>query len=104
MLKNSIKAHEEFHGVKIEKDMIKSAILFSSCFNNNTNNPDRTNDLIDCAMVIAKEKGKTYVDEECILENFNINFEKFEKLEESEKYSTAYHESGHYLVWRKWYM
>lgn len=101
ILKNSIKAHEEFHGVKIEEDMVEYAILISSCFNNNTHNPDRTNDLIDCAMVIAKEQGKEYVDRRCILENFDINFEKFEKLEKKDKFATAYHEAGHYLVWRK---
>ena len=101
MLKKSIEAHEKFHGVKINEDMINYAILISSCFDNTTNNPDRTNDLIDSAMVIAKEKGKEYVDRECILENFNINFEKFEKLEEREKLSTAYHEAGHYIVGRK---
>lgn len=81
--------------------MVEYAILISSCFNNNTHNPDRTNDLIDSAMVIAKENGKEYVDRESILQNFDINFEKFAKLEESKKVSTAYHEAGHYLVWRK---
>lgn len=101
MLKKSIESHEKFHGVKIDKDMVEYAVLISGCFNNNTHNPDRTNDLIDCAMVIAKEKGKEYVDRDSILENFNINFEKFEKLEESKKISTAYHEAGHYLVGRK---
>lgn len=101
MLKNSIKAHEKFHGVKIEQDMVEYAVLMSACFNNNTHNPDRTNDLIDCAMVIAKEKRKEYVDRECIWENFDINFEKFENLEKNEKLATSYHESGHYLVWRK---
>lgn len=101
MLKNSIKAHEEYHGVKIKRDMVEYAILISSCFNHNTHNPDRTNDLIDSAMVIAKESKKEYVDRECILQNFDINFEKFKKLEESQKISTAYHEAGHYLVWRK---
>ena len=101
MLKKSIEAHEKFHGVKITPEMVDYAVLISSCFNNTTNNPDRTNDLIDCAMVIAKEKGKEYVDRESILENFNINFEKFSKMQESEKIATAYHEAGHYLVCRK---
>ena len=101
MLKKSIEAHEKFHGVKITPEMVDYAVLISSCFNNTTNNPDRTNDLIDCAMVIAKENGKEYVDRESILENFNINYEKFSNLEESEKIATAYHEAGHYLVCRK---
>ena len=101
MLKNAIKAHAEFHEVKIRKEMVEYAILISGCFNATTHNPDRTNDLIDSAMVIAREKGYEYVTKECILEVFAINFEKFAKLSEAQKTSTAYHEVGHYLVWRK---
>lgn len=100
MLKNAIKAYEKFHGVTISKEMIEYAILISSCFNENTKNPDRTNDLIDTAMVIAKEKGLEEVTRECILENFNINFEKYNNMDDNSKKATAYHEAGHYLVWR----
>ena len=101
MLKNAIKEHEKYHGVKISEEMVQYTVLISSCFNNNTHNPDRTNDLIDASMVIAKEKGKKNVDRDCVLENFDINFEKFKNLEYSEKKSTAYHEAGHYIVGRK---
>ncbi len=100
MLKNAIKAHEKFHGVTISKEMVEYAVLISACFNNTTRNPDRTNDLIDTAMVIAKEKGLKEVNRECILENFDINFEKYEKMDIHAKKSTAYHEAGHYLVWK----
>ena len=100
MLKNAIKAHEKFHGVTISKEMVEYAVLISACFNNTTRNPDRTNDLIDTAMVIAKEKGLKEVTRECILENFDINFEKYEKMDINAKKSTAYHEAGHYLVWK----
>lgn len=100
MLKNAIKAHEKFHGVTISKEMVEYAILISSCFNNTTKNPDRTNDLIDTAMVIAKEKGLKRVNRKCILENFNINFEKYNNMDINSKKATAYHEAGHYLVWR----
>ena len=100
MLKNAIKAHEKFHGVTISKEMVEYAVLISACFNNTTRNPDRTNDLIDTAMVIAKEKGLKEVNRECILENFDINFEKYEKMDINAKKSTAYHEAGHYLVWK----
>lgn len=100
MLKNAIKAHEKFHGVTINKEMVEYAILISACFNNTTKNPDRTNDLIDTSMVIAKEKGLKEVTRECILENFDINFEKFKNMSIEEKKATAYHEAGHYLVWR----
>lgn len=100
MLKNAIKEHKKYHGITISPEMVDYAILISSCFNNNTRNPDRTNDLIDTAMVIAKEKGLKEVNRECILENFDINFEKYKKMDIHVKKSTAYHEAGHYLVWR----
>lgn len=100
MLKNAIKAHEKFHGVTISKEMVEYAILISACFNNTTKNPDRTNDLIDTSMVIAKEKGLKEVTRECILENFDINFEKFKNMSIEEKKATAYHEADHYLVWK----
>ena len=100
MLKNAIKAHEKFHGVTISKEMVEYAILISACFNKTTKNPDRTNDLIDTSMVIAKEKGLKEVTRECILENFDINFEKYKNMSIEEKKATAYHEAGHYLVWR----
>lgn len=100
MLRNAIKSHSEFHGVTISEEMVQAAVLYSACFNNTTRNPDRTNDLIDTAMVIAKEKGKTEVDKQDILDNFDINFEKYKMMSYESKMSTAYHEAGHYLVWR----
>ena len=100
MLRNSIFALEEYHGVKISKKMIEYAIFISSCFNKTTNNPDRTYDLIDSAMVIAKQNHKKNVDKNSILENFAINFKKYENMSEEEKRATAYHEAGHYISWK----
>lgn len=100
MLKKQISEHEKYHGVTISKKMVDYAILMASIFNNETSNPDRTNDLIDTAMVIAKDHGKKRVDKKSILENFDINFKKYANMDESYKMATAYHEAGHYLVWR----
>lgn len=100
MLKNAIEDLSNYHGVKITKTMIEYIVLISSCFNHETSNPDRTIDLVDLAMVTAKEDGKTIVDKESVLKNFDICFEKFEKMDYKIKKSTAYHEAGHYLVWR----
>lgn len=101
MLEKAIKAHEKYHNVKITKEMVEYAVLISSCFNHNTKNPDRTNDLIDFAMVVAKENGKEYVDKASVLEKFGVSFEKFEKMDIKVKIATAYHEAGHYVVGRK---
>jgi len=100
MLKNAISDLSDYHGVKISKSMIDYIILISSCFNYETRNPDRTIDLVDLAMVTAKNDGKTVVDKETVLKNFDIGFKKFDKMDYKVKKSTAYHEAGHYLIWR----
>lgn len=100
MLKDSIKQLEEFHGVKISKKMVDFIIFYSSCFNYETCNPDRSKDLIDLSMVTAKMDGKTRVDRISVMKNFAGNFEQFHNLPEEQIKATAYHEMGHYLVWR----
>lgn len=98
MLKVKIKELEKFHGVKIPAKMVEFVAFTASCMQNETRNPDRTLDLIDRSMVVAKNAGKTSVDRESVIANYNMNFEMFEKMSLTEKKSTAYHEAGHWLV------
>ena len=49
-------------------------------------------------MVVAKQSGKTKVDRKCVLANFAYHFDKFAKMSDLSKRSTAYHEAGHCLV------
>lgn len=98
MLKVKIKELEKFHGVKITAKMVEFVAFTASCMQNETKNPDRTLDLIDRSMVVAKNAGKTSVDRESVIANYNINFEMFEKMSITEKKATAYHEAGHWLV------
>lgn len=100
MLKESIRQLEEFHGVRISKKMVEMIIFYSSCFNYNTSNPDRTKDLIDVSMVTARMSGKDRVDRESIMKNFGANFEEFRNMSEEMVRSTAYHEAGHFIVQR----
>ena len=100
MLKESIHELEKFHGVSISKKMIDLTIFYSACFNFTTCNPDRTIDLIDLAMVQAKMNHKDHVDRNCILKNFDANFEKYKKISYSSKLQTAYHEVGHFVIKR----
>lgn len=100
MLKNAISDLSKYHGVKITKAMVEYVVLISSCFNHTTSNPDRTIDLVDLSMVEARSDGKAVVDKESVLKNFDIQFEKYEKMDYEAKKSTAYHEVGHYLVWK----
>lgn len=100
MLKESIRQLEEFHGVRISKKMVEMIIFYSSCFNYNTSNPDRTKDLIDVSMVTARMSGKDRVDRESIMKNFGANFEEFRNMSEEMVRSTAYHEVGHFIFQR----
>lgn len=98
MLKESIHQLENFHGVIISKRMIDSIIFYAACFNFTTRNPDRTIDLVDLAMVQAKLNNKKHVDRNCILKNFDANFEQYKKMPYSSKLQTAYHEIGHFII------
>lgn len=98
MLKKSIETLSNYHGVSISKKMVDFVILNAACFNNETCNPDRTKDLIDLSMVVAKQAGKTSVDKKSVLTNFAYHFKKFAKMSERVKRATAYHEAGHCLV------
>lgn len=100
MLKDSIKQLEEFHGVKISKRMVNAIIFYSSCFNYNTKNPDRTKDLIDLSLVTAKMDGKDHVDKESIMKNFDFNFKKFHNMTPAMINEIAYHETGHFIIQR----
>lgn len=98
MIKNQIKLLEEAHGTTISKELVEAVIFKASCFNFETRNPDRTLDLLDKTMVCAELAERTEVTEQDILENFNINQKKFDKMSPENKAATAYHESGHYIV------
>lgn len=100
MIKNQVKALEKAHHTTISKEVIGFAILNASCFNFETKNPDRTLDLLDKAMVCAELEERSTVTKEDIFSNFSINRKKFEKMSPIQKTATAYHEAGHYLVYR----
>ena len=101
MLKESIKQLERFHKVSISKKMAEFAILYSACFNYTTANPDRTRDLIDLSMAVAKSEGKERVTRNIILKNFEAYFARFRSMTRTERLRTAYHEIGHYIMWHE---
>lgn len=98
MLEKSIGTLAKFHGVSISREMVDFIILNSACFNYETKNPDRTKDLIDLSMVVAKKQGKKEVDKDSVLANFRYNIEEFNKMPLSTKKSIAFHEAGHCVL------
>lgn len=100
MIKNKVKALQEYHGVKISESMVEFAIMIANCFAFEKKNPDKTLDLIDRSMVVAKRNGKGKVDKESIMANFNIYFELYEGMNEDSRKEVAYHEAGHYIAFK----
>ena len=100
MIKAKIKSMERYHGVKMPSNLIDYIILCSSCFNFESANPDKTLDLCDRSMAIAKMTNKKVVTKSDINKVYEEFFEKYEKIGKREIASTAYHEVGHYIVTR----
>lgn len=98
MIQNKLVELSKFHNVNITREIVEYAILIAGCFSFDKKNPDKTLDLIDRSMVSANNAKKTYVDKECIIENFDAYFEKWDKMSEDTKREIAYHEAGHYIV------
>lgn len=101
MIKNKLVDLENYHGVKISKKMVDYVALNASCFNYESKNPDRTLDLIDRAMVSSKLANCSFVTKKHVLENFQNNFSIFNQLNEHDKTMVAYHEAGHFILWKE---
>lgn len=98
MIKAKIKSMEKHHGVKMPSRLIDYIILCSSCFNFDNANPDKTLDLCDRSMAIAKMANKNTVTKSDINKVYEEFFAKYDKIGKKEIEATAYHEVGHYIV------
>lgn len=100
MLQGRIHQLEEKHGVTVTKESFDKVVSEASGYNFEVANPSRTVDLLDTAMVIAKNHGKTVLDTRSILQVHKKNVKKFKKTNKKDLKSVAYHETGHYLAWK----
>ena len=99
ILKEQIIMLEEEYGVTISEKMIRFAILTGyGLSSSNSANPESTLDIINFALADAKRKGQKEVLKSNILSYYYIDFKLAKKTSEAEKWITAYHEAGHYLV------
>jgi ATP-dependent Clp protease ATP-binding subunit ClpA len=99
MLKTRIDKMQKAYGVKISKKMIRFAILTGlHLASSNSSNPESTLDIINFALADAKRKDEQEVKKVNILSYYYIDFKLEKKTDEDEKWITAYHEAGHYLV------
>lgn len=100
MIEAKIRSMEKYHHVKMPRNLIDYIILCSTCFNHDNANPDKTLDLCDRSMAVAKMANKRKVTKECINKVYEEYFEKYLKMPLSEMRAVAYHEIGHYIVTR----
>lgn len=98
MIKNKIRKLEESHEVLISKELVDFCIYVASCYKPYVKNPDRTLDLIDTSMALANLEGTHMLTKEIILKNLERSMDILKETPIKIKESTAYHESGHYLL------
>ena len=98
MVSSRTKTLSNYHGVSISDEMLEKIIIYASSFSNIAN-PDRTIDLIDKAMAVAKIRNNKTLKEEHIKAVYKNNFKIYRLTPKAQKLSTAYHEAGHFAMW-----
>ena len=99
MLKTRIETLQKTYGVEISEKMIRFAILTGLYLSSsNSSNPESTLDIINFALADAKRKEQKEVTKLNVLSYYYIDFKLAKRTNETDKWITAYHEVGHYLV------
>lgn len=98
MLKGKIARLESYHGVSVKENVFETVVAEASAYEFTKANPARTVDLLDMAMVIAKNHQKDELDIRSILEVHKTNIKRFKKMSKEVLEATAYHEAGHYIL------
>lgn len=99
ILKDQIDLLKKEYKIKISEKMIRFAVLTGYELSSSSSaNPESTLDIINFALADAKRKGQKEVLKNNILSYYYIDFKLAKKTSEAEKWITAYHEAGHYLV------
>lgn len=100
MILPRVRRMEKKKGVLISNEAIEQCIWYAACFEYNKSNPDKSIDVVDRAMANAELENRTTVTKTDIINVFKISFKKWEKMSQTLKLSTAYHEAAHYVVAR----
>ena len=98
MVKGRVKTLSEFHNVSCTREMLENIIVSATSFETIAN-PDRTIDLLDKSMAIAKIDGDNTLKLEHIQKVYRRYFNKFDTYSVKQKRITAYHEAGHFVAW-----
>lgn len=98
MIKDHIIKLKKQYKIKISKEMIEFGIFTSNLSDSVSLNPGHVINIFERAFLEAKRKDKTEVDKKCILSCYNTSVKEYQKMSKEEKLTTAYHESGHYML------
>lgn len=100
MIKAKLAKMEKYHKVRMPAKLIDYIILCSNCFNFDSCNPDKTLDLCDRSMAIAKMENKKTVTKHHVNKVYEECFKMYDNISKKDIVGTAYHEIGHYVVTR----
>jgi ATP-dependent Zn protease len=95
----SIYELETHHEIKYSPEAIDKVILLAMTFSHSSFFEEAYNEL-DFAASIAKEKGRTVVNAEDVMEVIEPQLKLLNGIDKDVKFRTAIHEAGHYTVYR----
>lgn len=98
IIKNHILRLQKQHGIKISPEIIKFGIFTSGLSDSVSANPGKVINIFERAFLEAKRKEKKEVDKASIKKCYNTRLKEYQKTPKEEKLSTAYHETGHYML------
>lgn len=98
MVRPRVEALQKQCNINISDKIVKYAIFTSELNNSVSANPGKTINILERAFLTAKRKDKVEVDKQCILSCYDTHIKEYCKIPENEKRSTAYHETGHYML------
>ena len=98
MIQAKINRLKKIHGIDISDEVVKFAIYTSELNYTISCNPGNTINILKRAFIEAKRKGRKEVDKQTVLSCYDIDYKLYNKMKDTTKKATAYHEAGHYIV------
>jgi hypothetical protein len=101
MIEKRVLVLQKQYKVSIPAEMVHFAIATASLSNSVSSEPGNVLNVLDRAFSEAKRKGKETVDKQSILSCYNSYLKLYNNTSPEEKRGIAYHEIGHYIMFRK---
>lgn len=101
MIEKKVLLLQKQYKIKISKEMVHFAIATAGLSDSVSSEPGKVLNILDRAFSEAKRKGKKTVDKQCVLSCYNSYLKLYNNTSLEEKKMIAYHEVGHYIMYRK---